>query len=114
MQQLRTFGKPLGLEALARDLGAAVPLAVGFERRRRAMERYGQVFVNRQGKGKINTKLEFIAGTVQAHRDGFGFLLRDDGGPAPFLPQREMLKVLHGDRVLAKIEGEYRGKLEGF
>jgi len=114
MQQLRTFGKPMGLEALARALGAAVPLAVGFERRLRAMERDGQVFVNRQGKVQVNTKLEFIAGKVQGHRDGFGFLLRDDGGPDLFLPQREMLKVLHGDRVLAKIEGEYRGKLEGF
>jgi len=114
MQQLRTFGKPMSLEALARALGAAVPLAVGFERRLRAMERDGQIFINQQGKVQVNNKLEFIAGKVQGHRDGFGFLLRDDGGPDLFLPQREMLKVLHGDRVLAKIEGEYRGKLEGF
>ncbi|NLC36121.1 MAG: ribonuclease R [Alcaligenaceae bacterium] len=113
MQQLRGFGKPMALEALARAVGAAVPLSVGFERRLRAMERDGQVFTNRQGKVQLNTKLEFIAGKVQGHRDGFGFLLRDDGGPDLFLPQREMLKVLHGDRVLAKIEGEYRGKLEG-
>ena len=104
----------MSLEALARALGAAVPLAVGFERRLRAMERDGQIFINQQGKVQVNNKLEFIAGKVQGHRDGFGFLLRDDGGPDLFLPQREMLKVLHGDRVLAKIEGEYRGKLEGF
>src|SRR5690606_22579438 len=37
----------------------------------------------------------------------------DDGGPDLFLSPREMLKVLHGDRVLAKVEGEYKGKLEG-
>ncbi|MFT0851202.1 ribonuclease R [Achromobacter sp. F4_2707] len=113
MQQLRGFGKPMALEALARAVGAGVPLSVGFERRLRAMERDGQIFINRQGKVQLNTKLEFIAGKVQGHRDGFGFLLREDGGPDLFLPQREMLKVLHGDRVLAKIEGEYRGKLEG-
>ena len=113
MQQLRSFGKPMSLEALARAVGASVPLSVGFERRLRAMERDGQTFINRQGKIQVNTKLEFLAGKVQGHRDGFGFLLRDDGGPDLFLPQREMLKVLHGDRVLAKIEGEYRGKLEG-
>ena len=113
MQQLRGFGKPMALEALARAVDAGVPLSIGFERRLKAMERDGQIFVNRQGKVQVNTKLEFIAGKVQGHRDGFGFLLRDDGGPDLFLPQREMLKVLHGDRVLAKIEGEYRGKLEG-
>ncbi|NYT25620.1 ribonuclease R [Alcaligenaceae bacterium] len=113
MQQLRSFGKPMSIEALARAAGAAVPLSTGFERRLRAMERDGQVYVNQQGKVQVNTKLEFIAGRVQGHRDGFGFLLRDDGGPDLFLSPREMLKVLHGDRVLAKIDGEYRGKLEG-
>ena len=113
MQQLRAFGKPMAQEALARACGATVPLSVGFERRLRAMERDGQLFMNRQSKVQINDKLEFIAGRVQGHRDGFGFLLRDDGGPDLFLSPREMLKVLHGDRVLAKIEGEYKGKLEG-
>ena len=103
----------MSIEALARAAGAAVPLSTGFERRLRAMERDGQVYVNQQGKVQVNTKLEFIAGKVQGHRDGFGFLLRDDGGPDLFLSPREMLKVLHGDRVLAKIDGEYRGKLEG-
>ncbi len=57
MQQLRTFGKPMSLEALARALGAAVPLAVGFERRLRAMERDGQIFINQQGKVQVNNKL---------------------------------------------------------
>ena len=54
-----------------------------------------------------------MAGKVLGHRDGFGFLLRDDGGPDLFLSPREMLKVLHGDRVLVKPGGEYRGKPEG-
>jgi len=61
----------------------------------------------------LATKLDFVAGKVQGHRDGFGFLLRDDGGQDLFLSPREMLKVLHGDRVLVKPSGEYRGKPEG-
>src|SRR3546814_15633785 len=76
------------------------------------MERDGQLFFNPQGLLLLNSKLDFIAGKVQGHRDGFGFLLRDDGGPDLFLAPREMLKVLHGDRVLAKPDGEYRGKPE--
>lgn len=89
------------------------PLSVGFMRRLKAMERDGQLFFNPQGMLLLNTKLDFISGRVQGHRDGFGFLLRDDGGPDLFLAPREMLKVLHGDRVLVRPEGDYRGKPEG-
>ena len=85
---------------------------VGFERRLAAMERDGQLMPNRKGV-LLPTKLDFVAGKVLGHRDGFGFLLRDDGGPDLFLSPREMLKVLHGDRVLVKPGGEYRGKPEG-
>jgi exoribonuclease R len=41
----------------------------------------------------------FIAGKVSGHRDGFGFLIPDDGGDDLFLSEKEMQKVLHGDRV---------------
>lgn len=112
MQYLRSSETPVTPDLLAKSLGASVPLSVGFDRRLNAMERDGQLFFNPQGQLLLNNKLEFIAGRVQGHRDGFGFLLRDDGGPDLFLSPREMLKVLHGDRVLAKPDGEYRGKAE--
>ncbi|RTZ47620.1 ribonuclease R [Candidimonas sp. SYP-B2681] len=112
MQYLRSSETPVDPEQMAIQLGASVPLSIGFARRLKAMERDGQLFFNQQGLLLLNNKLEFIAGRVQGHRDGFGFLLRDDGGPDLFLSPREMLKVLHGDRVLAKPDGEYRGKAE--
>jgi len=111
LQLLRTTGQAMAPQALAKALGAEFPLSVGFERRLKAMERDGQVAYNPQGQ-LAASKTEFIAGRVQGHRDGFGFLLRDDGGPDLFLAPREMLKVLHGDRVLARPDGEYRGKPE--
>lgn len=112
MQYLRTAEAPVSTAEMAQALNAVMPLSVGFERRLRAMERDGQLFFNPQGLLLINNKLDFIAGRVQGHRDGFGFLLRDDGGPDLFLSPREMLKVLHGDRVLVRANGEYRGKPE--
>jgi len=111
LQHLRALDKPIAQKSLARALGAA-PASVGFERRVKAMERDGQVLITPKGQVMMNKQLDFIAGRVQGHRDGFGFLLRDDGGPDLFLAPREMLKVLHGDRVLAKPDGEYRGKQE--
>ncbi|MYN11688.1 ribonuclease R [Pusillimonas sp. TS35] len=111
LQHLRNSGKPMSPKTLARALGTSAD-SVGYERRLKAMERDGQVFFNPKGQVLLNTQLDFIAGKVQGHRDGFGFLLRDDGGPDLFLAPREMMKVLHGDRVLAKPNGEYRGKPE--
>ncbi|RCS59596.1 ribonuclease R [Parvibium lacunae] len=86
----------------------------GLEKRLDAMERDGQLMRNRKGALLLATRLDFIAGKIAGHRDGYGFLLRDDGGPDVYLGTREMLKVLHGDRVLVKISGtDKRGRPEG-
>ncbi|VCU69743.1 Ribonuclease R [Pigmentiphaga humi] len=110
---LREANVPIAPGELARRLGVAAG-SVGFERRLAAMERDGQVMQNRKGALLLATKLDFIAGRVQGHRDGFGFLIRDDGQQDLFLSSKEMLKVLHGDRVLVRSTGsDYRGKPEG-
>lgn len=114
MRTLRSVATPLSPQDLARRMGLDKPETLkGFERRLAAMERDGQLLPNRKGVLLLATKLDFVAGRVLGHRDGFGFLVRDDGGPDIFLSPREMLKVLHGDRVLVKPTGEYRGKPEG-
>ncbi|MDE2149725.1 MAG: ribonuclease R [Gammaproteobacteria bacterium] len=55
-----------------------------------------------------------IRGVVTAHRDGYGFVAADDGGPDVFLPEREMRGVLHGDRLQVRVTGtDARGRREG-
>ncbi|RYE63264.1 MAG: VacB/RNase II family 3'-5' exoribonuclease, partial [Oxalobacteraceae bacterium] len=62
----------------------------------------------------IFRQASFISGRVSAHRDGFGFVIPDEGGDDLFLPDKEMQKVLHGDRVLARVIGtDRRGRPEG-
>ena len=113
LESLRTALVPLSPEDLATRLGLESEETLkGFNRRLAAMERDGQLLPNRKGVLLLANKLDFVAGRVQGHRDGFGFLVRDGGGPDLFLSPREMLKVLHGDRVLVKPTGEYRGKPE--
>ena len=112
--ELRRAMSPLTATELAERLGIEREATwVGYERRLAAMERDGQLMPNRKGVLLLAKKLDFIAGKVLGHRDGFGFLQRDDGQQDVFLSPREMLKVLHGDRVLVKITGDYRGKPDG-
>lgn len=86
---------------------------VGIQRRLRAMEREGQIVFNRQKKYGLAEKMELIKGRVIGHRDGFGFLKRDDGEKDLFIHQAQMQALLHDDVVLAKESGvDNRGKRE--
>lgn len=89
---------------------------VGLERRLSAMIRDKQIDENEEGAlvALKQDSSDLVRGVVQGHRDGFGFLIPDDGTDTDlFLPPREMQKVIHGDRVLARITGQNRGKTEG-
>mgnify|MGYP000662082911 CR=1 FL=1 len=58
--------------------------------------------------------LEEFEGTVSGHRDGHGFVQRDDGSPDIFLPPNEMRAVLHRDRVKARVvRFDRKGRPEG-
>jgi ribonuclease R len=57
---------------------------------------------------------EELEGIVQGHRDGHGFVQRDDGGGDIYLPPNEMRAVLHRDRVRARVVRlDRRGRPEG-
>ncbi len=78
-----------------------------------ALEQQGSVIKNRRGALCLVEHLDLIRGSVQGHRDGYGFLIRDDKQPDCFLGPREMQKVLHGDRVVAREVGiDRRGRCE--
>jgi len=78
------------------------------------LERAGRIVRNRAGLLLIAARANLLSGQVQGHRDGFGFLIRDDGAQDLVLSEHEMSKVLHGDRVLARITGtDRRGRPEG-
>lgn len=55
-----------------------------------------------------------VEGTVQGHRDGHGFVIRDDRQADLYLSQQEMRAVLHRDRVRARIvRFDRKGRPEG-
>ena len=56
-----------------------------------------------QNNGSSAGLLAEFEGTVSGHRDGHGFVQRDDGESDIYLPPNEMRAVLHKDRVKARI-----------
>ncbi|GAB2575568.1 ribonuclease R [Ramlibacter solisilvae] len=58
--------------------------------------------------------LDEIEGVIQGHRDGHGYVVRDDGDSDIYLPPNEMRAVLHKDRVKARIvRHDRKGRPEG-
>ena len=58
--------------------------------------------------------LDEIEGVIQGHRDGHGYVVRDDGEIDIYLPPNEMRAVLHRDRVKVRIvRHDRKGRPEG-
>ncbi len=114
LEKLRDVGRPMGLEEIAEAFG------IGTGRPRKAltdtlarMVRAGQIIQNRRGEYCLLEKIEAITGTVIGHPDGYGYVLRDDGGEDAWLSERRMRPLLDGDRVAIQIVGRsHRGKPE--
>ena len=107
-------GTPMTAEELVRELRVDKSARKAFAARLAAMEREGQVLVNRKGELCAAAKLHLVTGTVQGHPDGYGFLRPDNGSADLFLSAKEMHKLLHGDRATARVVGvDARGRPEG-
>lgn len=114
LQVLEEQGVPVSDQELIRLLEIEPEESDYFLRRLGAMERDAQIIRNRKNAICVVEKLDLVAGKVQGHPDGFGFLVPDTGGGDLFLSPAEMSRVLHGDRVLARPGGVgARGRREG-
>ncbi|MDR0674322.1 MAG: ribonuclease R [Zoogloeaceae bacterium] len=113
-QILEKAGQPLDFAQLAAALDIRPEEREHFLRRLEAMEREGQLLRNRKNAYILPERASLVAGRVQGHPDGFGFLMPDDGSPDIFLAQHQMRKTLHGDRALARVIGtDKKGRAEG-
>ena len=117
LKVLTEQGVPLALEPLYDLLEIADNEKEIFGKRLNAMEREGQILRNRKGLLCLPEKIEAIAGVIQGHPDGFGFLVPDDKTKHPddlFLSNKEMQQVMHGDRAMVRVIGlDRKGRPEG-
>lgn len=115
LAHLKERGAPATHETLCAELDQTSPEGIEALRRRLiAMCRDGQLICNRRGAYLPIEEADLVTGKVVGHKDGFGFLIPDDGGSDLFLTARQMRQVFHGDRVAARVDRvDERGRREG-
>lgn len=97
--------KILSLEKIATKIGVTNDEQLEALRRRlKAMINDGSLFINRRHGYGVRDKTDLIKGVVQAHADGFGFLVSPELESDGFIVPGEMRKVMDGDTVLANIQ----------
>ena len=79
----------------------------------RTLCRTGQLVRLKKNHYALPDRQHLVKGRVQAHPDGYGFLIpeerdRDD----LYLNRREMRRVMHGDQILVRVDQKSRGGAE--
>ena len=115
LELLAAADKPLDHSDIAKELHLdEIEQVEALQKRLRAMERDGQLMVNRRGSYGLVDKMNLLHCRVQGHRDGYGFAMPLGEGDDIYLSARQMHFVFDGDEVLVQVTGEdRRGRLEG-
>ncbi len=107
--------RPMLLEELARSLKVPAGRKGAFQRFLDSLVEEGAVVRTRNDRYGLPDRMNLVVGRVVVHPDGYGFLVPDrepgeaDGGPDVFLSPRVVKEVMHGDRVVARVEHERDG-----
>jgi ribonuclease R len=115
LEQLRTADRPLDHGQVAALLGLTDDRDLDALRNRlRAMQRDGQLLVDRRGAYGVVDAMNLLRCRVQGHRDGYGFAMPVSGGDDVYLSARQMRSLFDGDTVLVTVTGiDRRGRSEG-
>ena len=114
LDALNSAGAPLTAQELAARLDVKGGERRALDAALAALERAGEVVQNRAGALLVAKRIALVAGRIEGHPDGHGFLEPDDGGARVFLPPAEMREVIHGDRAAVRVSGrDSRGRAQG-
>lgn len=76
----------------------------------RELCRTGRLVRLKKNHYALPDRQNLLTGRVHAHPDGYGFLILDDKNAEDlYLNRREMRRVMHGDRVMARVDRNARG-----
>ncbi|HJT62003.1 MAG TPA: VacB/RNase II family 3'-5' exoribonuclease, partial [Burkholderiales bacterium] len=111
---LNAARSPLTADELAARLRVGRQARREFERELSALERAGEIVQNRAGALLVAKRIAVVAGRVEGHPDGHGFLVPDEGGASIVLAPGEMRQLMHRDRAAVRVTGrDNRGRPTG-
>ncbi|MGH7772931.1 MAG: ribonuclease R [Candidatus Binatia bacterium] len=80
----------------------------------RELSREGKIVRLKKNHYALPNSQDCVTGKIQAHPDGFGFLIPDEKGREDiYLSRREMRRVMHGDLVMVRIHRKKSRATEG-
>src|ERR1041385_4078172 len=79
----------------------------------KTLAREGRVVRLKKNHYALPDARHLLTGRVHAHPDGYGFLIPDEKGVEDvYLNRREMRRVMHGDRVIVRLDRKRQGGTE--
>jgi ribonuclease R len=79
----------------------------------RELCRQGRLVRLKKNHHALPDRQNLATGRIHAHPDGYGFLILDDKDAEDlYINRREMRRVMHGDRVMVRVERKSRGGSE--
>jgi ribonuclease R len=77
------------------------------------LAREGQIVRLKKNHYALPEGQNLVTGRIHAHPDGYGFLIPEEKGTEDlYLNRREMRRVMHGDRVMVRVDRNQRGRVE--
>ncbi len=107
-------GRPISFKDLTQAFGVERHERDEFKKCIKGMAAEGLLIKTRDGRYGLPLKMNLVTGTLSCHADGFGFVCPGGGETDVFVNPRRMSGAMHGDTVMARVEGQRGGgKREG-
>ena len=107
-------GRPFSFKELTGSFEVKREKRDEFKRLLKDLVKEGALVKIRGGRYGIPSKMNLVTGELIVHPDGFGFVRPEGEGEDVFINPRRLNSAMHGDTVIARVEGfKGGGKREG-
>jgi ribonuclease R len=95
----------MGFSELSRRMNVPKDERGPFKKLLKQMEKEGELILIKGGRYGLPQRMNLVVGQIQAHPDGYGFLIPDQAGLSDvFINAGHMKGVWDGDRVVVRVE----------